>query len=134
MKSAGIFILLVLVGLNCNKPHSPSPTIVVDLTIISTQRLDLAIQGQDIYEAVKCAGTDLCYQFSHFEVKKRNEKEFDIRAKATYPNSDAGYVVCPLAIYYKDTTVGIPVSSKGLYILRFYNKAELFKADSVLVN
>jgi GH25 family lysozyme M1 (1,4-beta-N-acetylmuramidase) len=75
-------------------------------------------------------GPDLCYHFAYFTL---NRQQFlvDIHAIGTYPTKPTA---CPLAIYYKDTTLSIQANAVGKYVLRFYNGTQLFKADTVQVN
>jgi hypothetical protein len=130
-----IFLSIILTLLGACKEREIQPaTISVDLTIIQTNTPTTQAQGQEIISNVKCSGSDLCFKFSKFEISETKPREFAIKAKSTYPNCSIGDCVCLQAIYYIDTTVNIKTSTKGQYILRFYNSNFLFKSDSVQVN
>ncbi len=131
VKYTGAILLFLGIIVSCDKPKAEAETTEVDLTIISANTVATATQGQDIVSAIKCIGSDLCYQFSHFEINQTKEREFDIRTKGTYPIMP---IACPLAIYYKDTTLRIPAETKGMYILRYYNQTVLFESDTIPVN
>jgi hypothetical protein len=127
------FIILTIFA-GCKKNDNEPDTVLVDLGIISTNTPMAVTQGQDIVSKVKCSGSDLCYRFAKFEINEIVNKQFEIKAKATYPNSKKGDIVCLQAIYYADTSLKINAATKGQYILKFYNNNLLFKADTVQVN
>ena len=133
MKKSSIMFLLI-VFISCNKVSNEPDTISVDLAIISTNTPKTILQGQDILSNVICSGSNLCYAFSNFEINETQPKIFDIKAKGTLPNSKKRDVVCLQAFYYKDTTLKINTSTKGQYILKFYNNNLLSKSDTVQVN
>lgn len=132
MKKIFATIAFIALGLACNKPHHTESTVIVDLSIIAAQTALSGTPGQDIISIVKCAGTDLCYKFSHFEIHEGPARVFSITARATYPSG--GDIACPQAIYYKDTSVIIHPITTGQYILKFYNDDQLFKADTIEIN
>jgi hypothetical protein len=120
--------------LSCKKITTEPDTIVVDLSIIAASSPASQIQGQDITSNVRCSGNNLCYKFLKFETKEITARNFEIRAKATYPNAQKGDIVCADAIYNIDTTLKINASVKGQYLLKFYNGSNLFKVDTAQVN
>jgi hypothetical protein len=125
-----LFVLAaVMVFSSCDKPIE-SDYQIVDLKIVQTTTPATAALNQNIISSVKVMGSDLCYHFSYFTV---NHQQFliDVHAKGTYP---AKPTACPLALYYADTTLSIPTTTTGQYILRFYNGIQLFKSDTVQVN
>lgn len=124
----GIFTIALLA---CLKPGSNRGTSVVDMIFTQTSTPTMVNTGQDIVSAVKCYGSDLCYKFLRFEVFETTPKIFEIRAKATYPN---GKVFCAQALYEVDSVIRIKTNSPGQYQLRFYNRQELFKTDTVQAN
>jgi len=134
MRQIVLTFLTMTFMIACSKSTVDPDTFLVDLTFLSTNTSNNVIQGQDIVSNVRCLGPDLCYKFSKFEITETAVKQFEIRAKSTYPNPKNGDIVCLQAIYYKDTTVKINASTKGKYILKFLNNNQLFKADTVQVN
>ncbi|MBE7172794.1 MAG: hypothetical protein INR73_19620 [Williamsia sp.] len=90
-------------------------------------------QKEGITSQVKAYGPNLCYRFSNLDIQEIGTREFEIRAKATNAGSKNG-VACALALYYIDTTIKINATTTGKYLLRFYNKQQLFKTDTVQVN
>jgi hypothetical protein len=133
MRYLFFLMLLVTVVSGCKK-NTGLDTVVVDLTIISTNTPPAATQGHNILSNIKCSGTDLCYKFLRFDIKETGTRQFEIKVKATYPNSKKGDIVCAQAIYYVDTSITINAATKGQYILNFYNNNTLFKADTIQVN
>ena len=129
MKFIYFFVLTLFLFIACDKPVK-SHVQFTDLTIVQTTTPKTGSVNQNIVTTVKVSGPDLCYRFAYFTV---NQQQFlvDIRAIGTYPTKPGA---CPLAIYYKDTTLSIPVAVAGNYVLRFYNNAQLFKSDTVQVN
>jgi hypothetical protein len=124
-------IIMITSGFLCSKKDENGNLCKVDLTIISAQAPASVTRGSNIIALVKCFGADLCYSFSHSEVKKTDERIYEIRTKGNYPCSPA---ICALAIYYAEPTVSIAATLSGQYILRYYNGNTLFKADTVTVN
>jgi len=129
MKTPGFLLLTVLLLTACDKPIL-SDTQLTDLNIVQTTTPKTGTANQNIVSMIKVSGPDLCYSFAYFTV---NKQQFlvDVHAIGTYPTK-AG--ACPQAVYYKDTTLSLPLSSPGQYVLRFYNGTQLFKSDTVLVN
>jgi hypothetical protein len=129
MKCIYFFVLLMFLLIACDKPVE-SYEQLTDLTIVQTTTPKTATVNQNIVATVKVSGPDLCYRFAYFTVNQQ-QLLVDIRAIGTYPTKPGA---CPLAIYYKDTTLSIPATKPGNYVLRFYNNAQLFKSDTVQVN
>jgi hypothetical protein len=125
-----LFTLLVVIVFGCNKNHDDSELREVSLAFTRIQTPAVVAFPQKIISAVKVSGHDLCYRFTHFEIKHPMANVYEIYAKGTYP---ARPTVCLQAIYTKDTTVQIQPTAPGQYILRFYNQ-ELYKTDTVQVN
>ena len=125
---AAVFILL-----SCEKPEIASSDLV-DLRIVNTQTPPSVVKGNDITSTVTCEAPNLCYVFSRFDVTDAGNKQYDIHAKANYPNPLSGGIVCAQAIYRVDTILRIPATQPGTYVLRFYNEHSLFKRDTVVVN
>ncbi len=119
---------------SCRKSGIEQNTVFVDLWFVSVNTSKNVSAGQDIISQVTCSGSDLCYRFSHFEIKEPYPREFYITAKATYPNPKKGDIVCLQTIYNKDTSVSIPASAAGKYVLHFLNDDEVIKTDTVQVN
>lgn len=114
----------------CLKSNTPGLNIV-DLGFSKANTIQTTTTAQGINSDVTCVGADLCYAFSHFEIRESAAKVYDIYAKGTHPGKEA---ICAQAIYTKDTIVRISTPLPGQYILKFYNPGGLFKADSVQVN
>jgi len=129
MKTIYFLSMIILIVIACDKPVL-SDTEFRDLSIVQTTTPKTGTVNQNIVTAIKVSGPDLCYRFAYFTV---NQQQFlvDIHAKGTYPTEPGA---CAQAIYYKDTTLSIPVNTAGSFILRFYNSAQLFKSDTVVVN
>ena len=126
-----IFILLVTaVFIGCDTPVGDTLQIV-DLTIIKTETPKTSTVLDSINSRVRCTASDLCYNFYRFDVRKPSSFVYEVHAKGTYP---LGKPICLQTIYQKDTTVKFEALLAGQYILKFYNGAGLFKADTVLVN
>lgn len=125
MRHLFFLLLIFTVAAGCKKNSNEPDTVVVDLTIISTTTPTTATQGQNIISNVRCSGPDLCYKFLRMDVKESGTRQFEIKAKATYPNSKKGDIVCAQAIYYVDSSITINATTKGQYILKFYNSNTL---------
>jgi hypothetical protein len=134
MRQIILSFLILAIFVTCKKHNNEPDTILVDLTIISTVTPITATLGQDIVSAIKCSAPDLCYKFAKFEVKEMATRQFEIKAKATYPDSKKGDIVCLEAIYYADTLLKINATTKGQYVLNFFNGNLFFKSDTVQVN
>lgn len=135
-----LFVLLLLMSCSktvtepeteMNKQQGTDETLV-NLTITATTTPATASMEGNIVSSVRCVGPNLCYKFKTFEVKETAAREFEIRAKGTFPSGEN--VVCAQAIYSVDTTVSIKPTTTGQYTLRFYNGTTLFKTDVVQVN
>jgi hypothetical protein len=124
---AGIFTVALFA---CLKPRNENK--LVDLTIISTTTPSTQIAGQEIISAASCRGANLCYKFSKFEIKEITQRQFEIRAKATFPKGKN--IVCAEAVYNVDAESRIRTTTAGEYLLQFYNQQVLLKTDTVQVN
>lgn len=124
-------IFLAMAFFSCHKDVTETGNNLVDLIFTSTNTPQTVSKGGDIISSVKCYGPDLCYRFAKFDIKETRARQFDIRAKATYPENNS--VVCAQALYKVDTTVSINATTSGLYVLRFFHNNTLFKADTVEV-
>jgi len=113
----------------CDKPIE-SDIQFVDLSIVQTTTPKTTTQNAGITSSIKVTGSDLCYNFAYFTV---NNQHFvvDIHAIGTYPTKPTA---CAQAFYYKETTLSVPTTASGQYVLRFYNGSQLFKSDTVQVN
>ena len=100
------------------------------MEIVHTTTPKTSAVNQDIVSSIRVSGPDLCYRFAYFTVS-RQQSFIDLHAVGTYPTKPGG---CATAIYYKDTTLSVPVTTAGSYVLRFYNGSQLFKSDTVQVN
>ena len=120
-----IFILL-----GCNKEEDNRDLNEVSLTFTRIQTPGAVSFPQNIVSTVRVSGSDLCYRFTHFNIKHPKANVYEVYAKGAYP---AKPTMCPQAIYNKDTTVQIQPAAPGQYILRFYNQG-LYKTDTVQVN
>jgi len=113
----------------CDKPII-SDRVFTDLNIVQTTTPKTGNLNQNIVSNIKVSGPDLCYRFAYFTVNKQ-QFLIDVNAKGTYPAKPVG---CSAAVYYDDTTLSVPVTAAGRYILRFFNGGQLFKSDTVQVN
>jgi hypothetical protein len=104
MRKIFLSFLILAILAGCKKNYYQPDTVLVDLGIIFTMTATTTTQGQEI------------------------------KAKGTYPNSNKADIVCLQAIYYADTSLKINATTKGQYVLKFYNNNLLFKADTVQVN
>lgn len=129
MKTLYFLLIAVLVVMACDKPIL-SDTQLTDLSIVQTTTPKTGTVNQNIVSTVKVSGPDLCYNFAYFTVNKQ-QFLIDVHAIGTYPTKQGA---CPQAIYYKDTTLTIPLTTAGQYLFRFYNGTQLFKSDTVQVN
>jgi hypothetical protein len=129
MKTAYFLWLNLFIFISCDKPIE-SDVQFTDLSIVQTTTPKTGTVYQNIVSTVKVSGPDLCYHFAYFTV---NTQQFlvDVHAIGTYPTKPGA---CAQAIYYKDTTLAIPVNTAGNYVVRFYNGTQIFKSDTVQVN
>lgn len=136
MKQLFFIFLVLIIHESCVKKSTgpDSDTISIDLLIISTNTPATQIQGQDIVSTVRCAATDGCQNFSRIEIKKTGIRQFEIRAKGTFPYRKDGQIVCTLMYTEFDTTARIYASEKGQYVLNFHYRNVFFKSDTVQVN
>jgi hypothetical protein len=135
MKQMILCLLVITVVLNaCSKPESNGPQLKTQMQIVKVETPKAVVKGTEIVSNVTCEAPNLCYTFSHFDVKNNGNRNYEIRAIADYPNRPPGEVFCAQMIYRIDTTLRIPAPDKGTYMLRFYNKHNLFETDTVVVN
>ena len=124
-------IVLVTPGFLCSKKGEDNTSCPTELTITSTQPPATVAVGSDIVAKAKCYGPDLCYSFSHVEIKTASDRVYEIRTKGTIPCKAA---ICAQALYQAEPSFTIKTTLTGQYILRYYNNNTLFKADTVTVN
>ena len=132
MKSIIIAAVFSALLASCKK-ETAETTISTNLIFTSVTTPPTALQGKDIVSTVRFYAPDLCYSFNGIQIKPNADKHFDISIKATIPNSASG-IACAQVLTYFDTTINVATTTKGKYILRFYNNDILFKADTVQVN
>ena len=127
--------LLVITAISCSKESVFLPdTVLTDLEITQTNTPTAVPRLQSIVSTVHMRAPNLCYRFSHFQVAQINPVLYQINAKATIPNPDKNNAVCLPTVYQKDTTLSIPTTVAGKYVLRFFNGTQLFRVDTVVVN
>ncbi|MBL7741060.1 MAG: hypothetical protein JNK14_17695 [Chitinophagaceae bacterium] len=124
-------IILVMPSFLCNKEKDNDGLCAVNLLIVSAQTPATVPAGSDITALVKCSGSDLCYSYTHTDIKNVSPRIYEIRTMGTYPCKPA---ICAQAIYYAEPSVRINTTQTGQYILRYYNGNTLFRADTVTVN
>jgi hypothetical protein len=129
VKAHYYLLLTALLIVACDKPIL-SDTMFKEMEIVRTTTPKTGAVNQDIVSSIRVSGPDLCYRFAYFTVN-RQQSFIDVHAVGTYPTNPGG---CATSIYYKDTTLSVPVSAAGSYVLRFYNGSQLFKSDTVQVN
>ncbi|MBL7744824.1 MAG: hypothetical protein JNN00_15230 [Chitinophagaceae bacterium] len=126
-------LVLSTLSFRCNKDDDDTMTCPdVNLTIVAAQTPSQVAAGSAITVVVRCSGSDLCYNYTHADIKKLLPRIFEIRTMGTYPCKP---VACAQAIYYAEPSISIPASGgSGQYIIRYYNGNTLFRADTVTVN
>ena len=130
-----IFSFLAIMVISCSKDSIFLPdTVLTDLEITQTNTPTAVPRLQSIVSTVHMRAPNLCYRFSHFQVAQINPVLYQINAKATIPNPDKNNAVCLPTVYQKDTTLSIPTTVAGKYVLRFFNGTQLFRVDTVVVN
>ena len=129
MKTVCFLLLTMFLVIACVKPVD-SDIQFKDLNFVQTNTPTTGTVNQNIVSNVRVSAPDLCYRFAYFTVNQQ-QLLVDIHAKGTYPTEPKA---CAQAIYNKDTTLSIPATTAGKYILRFYNGSQLFKSDTVQVN
>ncbi|TCJ19365.1 hypothetical protein EPD60_02835 [Flaviaesturariibacter flavus] len=115
----------------CRKSEETNFREAANFTITSTQAPATRAQGEPILSRVVSYGPNACYRFEKMEVQATAAREFAIRSRGTVLR---GNVACAEVLVQVDTTVSIPTPTAGQYILRYYNGATPFKADTVQVN
>jgi hypothetical protein len=129
VKAHYYLLLTALLIVACDKPIL-SDTMFKEMEIVRTTTPKTGAVNQDIVSSIRVSGPDLCYRFAYFTVN-RQQSFIDVHSVGTYPTNPGG---CATAIYYKDTTLSVPITTAGSYVLRFYNGSQLFKSDTVQVN
>lgn len=124
-------IILVMPSFLCSKEKDDNGLCAVNLSIVAAQIPATVSVGSDITAVVRCSGSDLCYSYTHTDVKNIAPRIYEIRTMGTYPCKPA---ICAQAIYYAEPSVRINTTQIGQYILRYYNGNTLFRADTVIVN
>lgn len=131
MNSLLVTIMLpAFLFLSCT-PEQENNSCQSDLYITETTTAYSGTRAAGINSTIHCYGPNLCYSFSHVEIKEKQNKEFDIRVKANVPCKPA---ICAQAIYQASPSINIKTPEAGIYILHFYNRDLLFKSDTVIVN
>jgi hypothetical protein len=102
-----------------------------ELTIGSTVTPSTSAISSGITSEIHCYGPDLCYSLSHVDIKGKGNKVYDIRVIANVPCKPS---ICAQAIYQAKPSIHINTPEAGIYILNFYNRSQLFKSDTVMVN
>ncbi|RYZ23751.1 MAG: hypothetical protein EOO16_03610 [Chitinophagaceae bacterium] len=129
------YAMMLLGGLllfaSCKKSEETNTREATHFTITDTQTPATRTQGQPIVSRVLSTGANSCYQFEKMDVQSTATREYAIRSLGTVLR---GNVACAQALVQIDTTVSIPTTTAGQYILRFYNGTTQFKADTVQVN
>ena len=123
--------LLTLFAFRCDKDVDNQ---YVDLIFTEAETTPTATLADGITINVEFYSPNLCYTFSHFDVKETSPMRYDIYAKATYPR---GNPPCAQVVSKTDTTFTIRPTVKGQYVLHFYNLPERstpFIRDTVQVN
>jgi hypothetical protein len=126
-----IFFIAVLVGCTKEAVETTDDDNLVDLHFTATNTQPVQSENGNIVSRVQCSAPNLCYKLVRFNIKETAPRQYEIRAKGSYPE---GNPVCAQAIYQVDSTVSINAPARGQYILRFYRNQSLFKADTVQVN
>ena len=134
MQKLLVLQLPLLFLLACQKTGSEPDTILTELSIVATATTVYINQGQDIVSRVRCSGPNFCYSFAKFEITQTGQEQFEISAKAHYPNPKKGDIICLQAVYYIDTVLNIRAPARGQYLLKFMNNHQLFKTDTIQVN
>lgn len=132
MRILSFFCLFLLISCTKEATDPETDKDTVNLTITATTTPATANAEGNIVSRVRCSGPNLCYRFKEFEVKETGDKQYDIRAKGTFPTDKN--TICAQAVYVVDTTVSIKPAATGRYTLRFYNGTTIFKTDIVQVN
>jgi hypothetical protein len=122
-----ICLVLLTVFAGCEKPED---IIIDDLDITATNTPKTLTQWQEIVSKITCWLPNGCYDFKKFEIIETGNKQFQIKAIASYINT----VACIQALIKIDTSLVINTPTKGQYLLHFYNDNTLFNTDTVNVN
>lgn len=125
----GVIALIFFCLVACKKEHKTSEE--KDLIIHQTNTAAHIPLGQPITSSVAYYYGP-CDGLKGIEITPSSGTTFEIRIKGY--RQPEGVIACADVIFSKDTTLSIPVTSKGQYILKFYNRNEVFKSDTVQVN
>jgi hypothetical protein len=123
-----LVVLLWILITGCTRENENCKS---DLTISSVNTPSSGTVSSGITSAIQCHGSNLCYSFSHVEIKEKTGRIFEIRVKANVPCKPS---YCLQAIYNANPSIKINTSTVGTYILNFYNGNALFKSDTVIIN
>ena len=125
-----IFIAIVLC-ISCSKTDVDDT--FANLVITKAEAPDTTTLEQGITINVQGYGPDLCYKFSHFDVRNDAPFQYNISARATITK---GEVACLQAINKFDKSLTVKPNIKGQYVLRFHHVASgtAFITDTVQVN
>ena len=100
-----------------------------DITSATTPPTTTVAAG--ITTIVKGYGYNGCYQFTGSEVTSGLANNIEIRLKGTVP-CEAN--VCTDILIGAIDTIKIPTPATGIYYLKYFSGAGLFKTDTVVVN
>ena len=121
--------LLVLTAFSCTKQNGDFES---DLMFHSVTLITEGSDNNEIKAAATIIGPNLCYQFTHLQVRNTRSNHFDIYAKGTGPERNW---ICAQALYQKDTTILISKPGEGTYTINFWNpNNQLFKSESIIIN
>ncbi|UKJ08613.1 hypothetical protein [Solitalea lacus] len=109
----------------------PEPVIYNDLTIDQTLTPTETTVGETFASKVKVTLPNPCYKFSGFEVRNVGSNNLEIRAKGQ--NIAKAGEACAEMLVTIDTTLQLKSVLMGKYFLKFYNKDNLLKTDTIEV-
>ena len=131
MKPYLLFASVVTLALtSClGKSEMPEPIVYEDLTITSTTTPKQKPLGEIVTSKISCILPNTCYSFSGFEVREVGNNNVEIRAKGR--NTAKEGTVCGQAQIPVDTVIKFKPVVTGKIILKFYNKNDYFKSDTI---
>ncbi len=103
---------------------------LADMVITKATAVNTSGIQYGIILTVEAYGANLCYTYSHYDVRKTGEREYAIRIKATVP---CGSPVCAQALVYANPSYRIDNAAIGVNTLNFYNGNDLFTSATVTV-
>ncbi|MDB5253051.1 MAG: hypothetical protein JWP27_2220 [Flaviaesturariibacter sp.] len=124
-------LFLLVVGLAACDPPVIDDSGYGTLGFSHVQTTRTTTTSAGIQSSVQVSGSNLCYSFTNFQVLQLTDRSFNVFAKGQVPTSQS---ICAQAIYTKDTTLLIPVTQPGSYIVNFMNPLGLFRSDTIQVN